>query len=190
MSTSLPAHDGALGFVPTDGRGSLPFALLNNESLVAAASWAVEEADIELVDFTASWSEVVDRDLPLLVHDPLCPGAPGGFLAEALVQAVRTDAVVVGVRPVTDTVKEAGADGLVGATADRSELVAVASPVVLPAAVVASLEDWPDTDDLAAWVEELRRRFPVTFVEAPAVARRVADPSDLALLEAALAQPS
>ena len=33
-----------LGIVPTDARGSLPFALVHGESLVAAASWADVEA--------------------------------------------------------------------------------------------------------------------------------------------------
>jgi 2-C-methyl-D-erythritol 4-phosphate cytidylyltransferase len=68
---------------------------------------------------------------------------------------------------------------------DRASLVAVASPLVLPASVVASLDDWPDLDDVPALVDQLRGRFPVTFLEAPAEARRVADESDLRLLEAA-----
>jgi hypothetical protein len=38
----------ALGWVPLEGRGSLPFALVHGESLVAAASWAVGDAGIQL----------------------------------------------------------------------------------------------------------------------------------------------
>jgi 2-C-methyl-D-erythritol 4-phosphate cytidylyltransferase len=87
------------------------------------------------------------------------------------------------VRPVTDTVKETDGD-LVGATVDRDGLVAVASPVVIPPAVVAALDEWPDLDDLPALVATLRESFPVRFVEAPALARRVVDESDLRLLEA------
>src|ERR687885_148564 len=45
-----------VGVVPTDGRGSWPFALLHGESLVAVASWALAEAGVGLADFTASWS--------------------------------------------------------------------------------------------------------------------------------------
>ena len=177
--------DEALGVVPTDGRGSLPFALLHNESLVAIAAWAVGEAGVELLDFNVPWAEVVVRELPLVVHDPLCPGAPVDFLRAAVREALASGAVVVGVRPVTDTVKEVGDDGVVGATVDRTALVAVASPVVLPAAVVAAHDEWPDLDDVPALVDRLRERFPVTFLEAPPQARRIADESDLKLLEAA-----
>jgi 2-C-methyl-D-erythritol 4-phosphate cytidylyltransferase len=192
--------DEAVGVVPTDGRGSLPFALLHNEALVAVASWALGEAGVELLDFTAPWSEVVARGLPLVVHDPLCPATPVTFLAAAVAESAASGAVVVGVRPVTDTVKHLddvdGSDdgdggdggdggGMVGGTVDRSALVAVASPVVLPAAVVSTLDDWPDLDDVAALVERLRGKYPVSFLEAPAQARRVADESDVRLLEAA-----
>lgn len=172
----------ALGVVPVEGRGSLPFLLLHGESLVAVASWALGEAGVELLDFTAGWSQVQARELPLVIHDPLCPGTPVGFLADAVAAATGT-AVVAGVRPVTDTVREVDAAGRLGATADRSALHAVVSPVVLPSAVVAQLDGLPDTDDLADLVVALRERFEVTLLEAPATARRVADESDLRLLE-------
>ena len=176
--------DEAVGVVPTEGRGSLPFALLHNEALVAVASWALGEAGVELLDFTAPWSEVVERGLPLVVHDPLCPGTPVHFLRTAVAESAASGAVLVGVRPVTDTVKHLDG-GVVGETVDRAALVAVASPVVLPAAVVAGLDDWPDLDDVPAFVDRLRGAYPVTFLEAPAEARRVADESDVRLLEAA-----
>ncbi len=175
-----------LGVVPTEGRGSLPFALLHGESLVAVASWALGEAGAELLDFNASWPAVQERRAMLVVHDPLCPAAPVAFLRQAVAAAAAAHAVVVGVRPVTDTVK-AGHGDLVGETVDRADLVAVASPVVLPAAVVAELDDWPSFDDLAALVSRLRERFPVSFLEAPALGRRVGDESDLKLLEASAA---
>jgi 2-C-methyl-D-erythritol 4-phosphate cytidylyltransferase len=176
--------DDAVGVVPTDGRGSLPFALLHTESLVAIAAWTVGEAGGELLDFTTPWSAVVARELPLGVHDPLGPGTSVEVLRAAVDAAIGSGAVVAGVRPVTDTVKVI-ADGTVGATVDRTTLVAVASPLVLPVAVVAALDDWPDLDDVPALVDALRARFPVTFLEAPAEARRIADESDLRLLEAA-----
>ncbi len=175
--------DEALGVVPTDGRGSLPFALLHNESLVAIAAWTLGESGAELLDFNALWVDVVARELPLVVHDPLCPATPVEFLSAALEQAVSSGAVVVGVRPVTDTVKQLE-DDVVGETVDRSALAAVASPVVLPAAVVSAHDEWPNLDDLPSWVESLRSRFPVAFLEAPPEGRRVTDESDLKLLEA------
>ena len=42
----------------------------------------------------------------LVIHDPLCPLTPVAFIEQAIEESVQTGAVVVGVRPVTDTVKE------------------------------------------------------------------------------------
>ena len=95
----------------------------------------------------------------------------------ACVAAAADDAVVVGVRPVTDTVKVVE-DGYVGSTLDRDGLLQVVSPVVLPPAVVAALDDLP-TSDLAALVALLAETYPVTTLEAPATARRVATEDDL-----------
>jgi 2-C-methyl-D-erythritol 4-phosphate cytidylyltransferase len=176
----------ALGLVPLDGRGSMPFALLHGESLVAVASWALGEAGVELLDFTAAWADVQARGAALVVHDPLCPGTPVAFLVEAVTTASRGEAVVAGVRPVTDTVKDVDDRGLLGGTVDRADLVAVVSPVVLPAAVVAALPELPDTGDLADLVAALGQDHPVVYLEAPPAARRVSDPSDLRLLEALL----
>jgi len=172
-----------LGVVPTDGRGSMPFALLHGESLVAVAAWALGEAEVELLDFNASWADVQAREGVLVVHDPLCPATPVMFLRETVEAAGHGEEVLVGVRPVTDTLKETDGD-VVGETVDRETMVAVASPLVIPRQVVARLEEWPDLDDVPALVASLRERFPVRFVEAPALARRVADDSDLRLLEA------
>jgi 2-C-methyl-D-erythritol 4-phosphate cytidylyltransferase len=171
-----------VGIVPVDDRGALPFALLHGESLVAVASWALGEAGVELLDFNVSWADVQARGVDLVVHDPLCPATPVTFLADA-VEAAETGSVVVGVRPVTDTVKRVDGEVL-GETVDRAGLVAVVSPVVIPAAVVATLPDWPELDDLAALVEKLAAEHDVVLLDAPATARRVADESDLRLLEA------
>jgi 2-C-methyl-D-erythritol 4-phosphate cytidylyltransferase len=172
-----------VGVVPTDGRGSWPFALLHGESLVAVASWALGEAGAGLADFTASWAEVRASEALLVVHDPLCPATPVPFLASAVRECVRTGAVVVGARPVTDTVVRAAGEEL-GDRVDREALRAVCSPVVLPAAVVAALPDWPPLTDLAELVVALADDHDVTFLEAPPAARRVADDSDLRVLEA------
>lgn len=177
----------AVGLVPTEGRGSLPFALLHGESLVAVASWALGEAGVELLDFTAVWGDVLARESALVIHDPLCPGTPVAFLAETVRVAAEGTAVVVGVRPVTDTVATIDEDGVLGRTVDRSELKAVASPVVIPAAVLATLPDLPAAEDLADLVTTLVAALGedrVVFLEAPPAARRVDDESDLRLLEA------
>ncbi|MET0840145.1 MAG: 2-C-methyl-D-erythritol 4-phosphate cytidylyltransferase [Marmoricola sp.] len=173
---------GPLGVVPTDGRGSLPYALVHGESLVAAASWALSTAGVELFDYSVSFADVQDEERPLVIHDPLCPLTPAGFIEVAVEESEQTGAVVVGVRPVTDTVKGYDSQSL-GATLDREGLVCVTSPVVLPAAVVAAL-DGLDTDDLAALVAELSQRFPVRHLEAPALGRRITGEADLEVLDA------
>jgi 2-C-methyl-D-erythritol 4-phosphate cytidylyltransferase len=176
----------AAGWVPVDGRGSMPFALLHGESLVAVASWALGDAGVDLLDFTAGWDDVRARESALVVHDPLCPGTPSAFLAEAVATAAERDVVVVGVRPVTDTVKTTDGDVL-GRTVDRAGLLAVTSPVVLPASVVAALTEPPPAsafDDLADLVAWLGAEHEVLLVEAPPAGRRVTDESDLRLVEA------
>ena len=156
--------------------------MIHGESLVAAAAWALGEAGVTPIDLGTTWAALVDAEEPVVLHDPLCPMTPPAFLAECVARAVERGCVVVGVRPVTDTVKVV-ADGVVGETVDRSELVAVASPVVLPATVVAALGGLPSTD-FVALVAELRRRYPVELVEAPPAARRVGSVDDLRVLEA------
>ena len=130
-----------------------------------------------------------DSGRPLVIHDPLCPMTPVEFLEQAIEESERTGAVVVGVRPVTDTVKQYAAPaegtgpGRLGATVDRETLMCVASPVVLPASVLASLGSLR-LEDLAELVAELVRRFPVRHLPAPALARRITDTDDLAVLAA------
>ncbi|MCR1784088.1 2-C-methyl-D-erythritol 4-phosphate cytidylyltransferase [Nocardioides carbamazepini] len=185
------------GLVVEEGRGSLPFRLIHGESLVAAAAWAAGEAGVDLLDQTVPWDVVVELEQPLLLHDPLCPMTPPEFLRRCAERASVEDRIMVGVRPVTDTVKEAhGApdgetDGeTVGASVDRDGLVAVCSPVVLPSSVVADLLGdggrLPATD-FVALVAALRQRYGadrVVLVEAPPTARRVASDADLRVLEA------
>jgi 2-C-methyl-D-erythritol 4-phosphate cytidylyltransferase len=171
-----------LGVVPVEGRGSLPFALVHGESLVAAASWALTTAGATLFDYGVSFDRVQDSGEMLVVHDPLCPLTPASFLEEAIAESAATGAVVLGVRPVTDTVKEYDGERL-GATLDRDGLMSVTSPVVLPAGVVAAL-DGLETDDLPALVEDLTRRFPVRYLPAPPLGRRIVDEADLGVLAA------
>jgi 2-C-methyl-D-erythritol 4-phosphate cytidylyltransferase len=177
----------ALGTVVDDDRGHLPYALIHGEALVAAAAWALGEAGVTPIDTGTPWAALIESGEPFVLHDPLCPMTPPAFIAECVERAVERGCVVVGVRPVTDTVKVV-TDGEVGETVDRDELVAVASPVVLPASVVAALGALPTTD-FVALVEELRRRYPVELVEAPPSARRIGSVDDLRVLEA-LTTPS
>lgn len=181
------------GIVVEEGRGALPFHLIHGESLVASAAWAAGEAGVDLLDQTIPWEAVVEREEPLLLHDPLCPMTPPDFLRRCAERAAVEDRVVVGVRPVTDTVKELHAvegGDVVGTTVDRDALVAVCSPVVLPTSVVADLlgdgGSLPTTD-FVRLVTLLRQRYGaerVLLVEAPPEARRVASAADLPVLEA------
>jgi len=176
----------ALGVVVETDRGSLPFALLHGEPLVGCAAWAMGEAGVQLVDATTSWESVVDAEMPLVWHDSLCPMTPPDFLAACVRRAVADGVVVAGVHPVTDTVKEvdSGADGpVVGETYDRDGLRRIASPLVVPASVVARLDDWP-ASDLREALSFLRTVAGVALVEAPDSARRVSGPEDVARLEA------
>lgn len=177
----------ALGVVVDAGRGALPFALIHGESLVACAAWALGEAGVTVLDSSVPWESVREAGEALVLHDPLCPMTPAGFVAACARAAVSEDVVVVGVRPVTDTVKVVR-DGLVGTTVDRSGLVAVCSPIVLPASVCAALEAPPQGSfaDIAA---RLRGLAEVRLVEAPPEARRVASVDDVRLL-AALTAPA
>lgn len=172
----------ALGAVAESDRGSLPFALVHGEALVACASWALGDAGITAVDLGTPWEAVADADEPFVLHDALCPMTPADFLEACVERAVETGRVVVGVRPVTDTVKEID-ESRVGATLDREELRQVASPIVLPPAVVRSIAGLPTTD-FAALVEWLRAAHEVEPAEAPPSARRVASEEDVRVLEA------
>lgn len=174
----------ALGVVPDEARGSLPFALVYGEPLIAAATFAVEASDITVLDPRTEWASVVDTGLPLLIHDPLCPLTPSSFLLEAVEASLESDQVVVGTRPVTDTIKRDLGDRL-GETIDRSTLHEVTSPIVLPARVVAELTQLP-TGDFAAIVASLKD---IQELEAPALSRRIRTADDLPLLEA-LGRPS
>lgn len=178
--------DGAWGWVPVEGRGSMPFALVHGEPLVALASFALEDAGVRLLDIGTGHEEVRRSGEALVLHDPLCPLTPPDFIAGAVELAVETGEVVVGFRPVTDTVKPLAGDldgGVLGETVDRSGLVGVTSPVVLPPGVVAQLTQLP-MEDFAQLVALLADTFGVRMLEAPALGRRVRDESDLRVLEA------
>jgi len=80
----------ALGRVVDEGRGSLPFALVHGEALVTCATWALSEAGVLPLDARTTMEGVHDAQLPLVLHDSLCPmsfrcDVPRGCLARALV---------------------------------------------------------------------------------------------------------
>jgi 2-C-methyl-D-erythritol 4-phosphate cytidylyltransferase len=179
----------ALGRVLDEGRGSLPFALVHGEALVACATWALSDAGVLPVDARTTTQGLVDAELPLVLHDALCPMTPPDFIARCVRRAVEDGVVVAGVRPVTDTVKVVEDDAL-GATLDRDALARVVSPVVVPAERVAGsatlLAD--PAVDLAALVETLVETLGqgtlVELVDAPPEAMRVNRMADIVVLEA------
>lgn len=193
-----PPDDGeerpaALGLVLEAGRGSLPFALVHGEPLVACAAWALGEAGVDLVDLGVGVGALAATGDPVVLHDALCPLTPPAFVVACLLEAVRDDVAVLGVRPVSDTVKRLeDADGvaLLAETLDRDALLALASPLVLPARHVAELERrgvrLDDGVDLGAVARLLAGSGPgeVRLALAPPVGRRVHDVEDLRLLEA------
>lgn len=171
-----------LGLVLDAERGSLPYALIHGESLVACAAWAMGEAEIHLVDASVPWSGLAESGDDLVLHDALCPMTPPAFIRTCLERARETGRPVVGVRPVTDTVKIVS-DGFVGETVDREGLLAIASPLVIPAAVAATMA--PPSHDVARAVADLAAAgHRVETLEAPTEGRRVATVEALRLLEA------
>ena len=172
----------ALGLVLDEDRGSLPYALIHGEALVACAAWALGEAGVTLVDTGTTWDAVRRAEEPVVLHDALCPMTPADFIASCVHRALADAGVVVASRPFTDTIKRI-ADGMVGDTVDREGLTSIVSPVVLPPSVVSALVDDPGTD-LVALVASLAGSHRVVLVEAPASARRVTSPEEIALLEA------
>ena len=150
---------------------------------MACAAWALGEAGVDLVDASVPWSGIVESGADLVLHDALCPMTPPAFVAACLARARATGRPVVGVRPVTDTVKVV-ADGLVGQTLDRDDLRAVASPLVVPASVLATMTGPPSPDPALAVADLAAAGHPVETIEAPPEGRRVASADDLRLLEA------
>ena len=99
-------HPHRVGVVPVEGRGSLPFALLHGESLVAVASWALGEAGVELLDFTdVLGGRPGPRDARSWSTTRCAPARRRSSWPRRCAAVERDGAWSVGVRPVTDTVK-------------------------------------------------------------------------------------
>ena len=94
MDPTDPLEPGeALGVVVECDRGSLPFALLHGEPLVACAAWAMGDAGIQLLDARPRpGTTSATPELPLVWHDALCPMTPPDFLVACVRRAVATGA--------------------------------------------------------------------------------------------------
>ncbi|MGH2840735.1 MAG: IspD/TarI family cytidylyltransferase, partial [Solirubrobacteraceae bacterium] len=96
---------------------------------------------------------------------------------------------VIAAAPVTDTIKQAGEDGVVTSTLDRASLWSVQTPQVFRREVLERALDVPDevlaaaTDD--AWLVE-RAGGSVRVVASPAGNLKVTTPGDLHVAELAL----
>lgn len=177
--------------MPVAGRGSLPFSLIHGEALVSATTLGLQTAGVDMCDATVDWAQIQASGRGVVLHDPLCPMTPPEFIRRVLEEA-SSGAVAVGVRPVTDTVKQTEGSVL-GRTVDRESLRQACSPIVLPASVVRELADWP-RGAFEEIVAVLRERWPVRYVDAPALAGRVDSEEAVRVLEAlsldqAAAQP-
>ncbi len=193
------------------GRGALPFTTLHGLPLYEHALGALAgHRPTVVVDAGHGQLSAIDRDDldpdtplltvadwwaerlhshgsagPVLLHDPLCPLTPADFLVALAERAEREpETTLVGVRPVTDTLKAVRGDQIEG-TIDRDRIATVTSPVVLGAALLGDPLP-PPVEDFTALVAWARERGPVELVRAPSLARRVCDESSIHLLEAAV----
>ena len=127
---------------------------------------------------------------PVLVHDAARPLLTAQ-LAERCLKAIDGADAAIAAAPVTDTTKEAGPDGIVTRTLDRSKLWAVQTPQVFRRATLEAALRQPDevlaaaTDD-ASLVEAVGGR--VRVVEAPRENLKVTTPLDLRVAELLLSE--
>ena len=132
---------------------------------------------------------------PVIVHDGARPLVSAEIVAAALaeLEAHPDCDAVVAAAPVTDTIKQAGADGVVVATLERASLWAVQTPQVFRRAALERALSAPDdvlaaaTDD--AWLVE-RAGGTVRVVASPAENLKITTPGDLQLAELALRERS
>ncbi len=117
----------------------------------------------------------------VVIHDPLCPLVPPAFVRR-LLSSASPGRVLVGVRPVVDTVK-ATLGGVITGTVDRDALRIVSSPVVAAGSRFSQIPDLTSAlSDLSALVEILRKGDDVDLQVAPSSSSRVEDASGLELM--------
>ncbi|MCF6379051.1 2-C-methyl-D-erythritol 4-phosphate cytidylyltransferase [Nocardioides KLBMP 9356] len=136
-----------------------------------------------------TWEGLAASGEDVVLHDALCPMTPPEFIAACLDEARATGDVVVGCRPVTDTVKVV-TGARVGETLDRDDLVAITSPLVLPAAVASQLDRQPATDLARAVADLAAAGHPIRLLPAPSDGRRVSSVEDVRLLDALTGGPA
>ncbi|MGH2918876.1 MAG: IspD/TarI family cytidylyltransferase, partial [Solirubrobacteraceae bacterium] len=124
------------------------------------------------------------------VHDAARPLVTAQIVQAALDELARSGCDgVIAAAPVTDTIKQAGEDGVVTSTLDRASLWSVQTPQVFRREVLERALDVPDevlaaaTDD--AWLVE-RAGGSVRVVASPAGNLKVTTPGDLHVAELAL----
>ncbi len=128
----------------------------------------------------------------VLVHDAVRPFLTSAMVVQALEQAAKHGAAIVAV-PMRDTVKQAGAGGLIVKTIDRGSLWLAQTPqafrraLLLEAHRKAELDGVHATDD-AQLVERLGQT--VAIVEGSPENIKITRPEDLAMGEAILASRS
>jgi 2-C-methyl-D-erythritol 4-phosphate cytidylyltransferase len=126
----------------------------------------------------------------VVVHDAARP-LVSVDLVERCIDAVRDADAAIAAAPVVDTTKEAGEDGVVVRTLDRSRLWAVQTPQIFRRAALEAVLAQDDavlaaaTDD-ASLVEAAGGR--VVVVEAPRENLKVTTPLDLRVAELLLAE--
>lgn len=190
---------GLLGLVVEAPHDGAPLRL-QGRPLVAHATEAVAAVrgvDVRVVGPAPRGTRAVARSSPwrplarggLLLHDARCPLLPGPALREAvqLLTAAGPSAALVGVRPVTDTIKEV-VDGAVVGTVDRDALSALASPVVVGADLLdplaAALPLAGQLADLPAVLAVLSGAGArLVAHEVPSSGRRLSDADDVVLME-------
>jgi 2-C-methyl-D-erythritol 4-phosphate cytidylyltransferase len=162
---------------------ALPDGVSAPEGCVGVLGGDVRSASVQAALAGAGAAEVV------LVHDAARPLVTAALI-EAVLEGLGDSDCAVAATAVSDTIKEAGPDGSVVATLDRSRLWSVQTPQVfrrdaleralaLPRALVAAATD-------EAWLVE-QGGGRVRVVAAPAENIKVTTPRDLALAELLLA---
>lgn len=131
---------------------------------------------------------------PVVVHDAARPLAPARLFERALAQLERSGAdAVIAAAPVTDTIKEVGADGrTVARTLERARLWAVQTPQVFRRDALERALTGADDSVLAAatddaWLVE-RAGGVVEVVESSPANLKITTPTDLTLVELMLAE--
>jgi 2-C-methyl-D-erythritol 4-phosphate cytidylyltransferase len=145
--------------------------------------------DVRSASVRAALAATAPESDPVLVHDGARPLVTPALI-EAVLAALSGVDCAIAAAPVTDTVKEVDADGIVVRTLDRARLWSVQTPQVFTRASLQRALAMPEeivaaaTDE--AWLVE-RAGGRVRVVEAPAENLKVTTPRDLKLAEQLLA---